>query len=176
MKMFVSLFFIAMMVMSVTCSAARVRLYDGSFNNFMDGYSSHQGVFSSKLNLNLAITEVKHIPHSDVPYILVIGKGSSKVSVNLFPSTNGGISYLKVLGNMKRDKQSKSTAAVMFICLIECGFNESEIAEFNNKLDTYAGNSQTIKIWCSNKRRYITTEMKLDNNERLVATIYATNN
>ena len=63
----------------------------------------------------------------------------------------------------------------MLICLVECGLNESELNEFKNKMDMYSS-SWDIKIWCSSKRRYINAKMKLDNNERLVATIYATNN
>ena len=90
MKRFVLLLFIAMMIMSVTCSAARVRLYDGSVDGFANGYSSKQGVFSSNFNVNLAITKgpTPYIGY-DNRHVLEISKGSSKVYVNLFPSTNG---------------------------------------------------------------------------------------
>ena len=180
------------MMMSATCSAARVRLCDVGLNDFVNYYNRIAKMSyeqQKKIDIHFNQTPFKNLTLSDsnyTAYSCTVGKSKDNiVSVTFYINKSGYISYITMTGNTKKLKQEDLLISTLVLCLLSCGLDGEIIDKWgdNNAYFLFKGSGIKTKLWNTRSKRYVNINSNVFNMklkewgkyESYIVEVYATN-
>ena len=161
-KKCIALIISIIMMVSTTCSAARVRLCDVGLNDFVSYYNRIAKMAyeqDQKYNYRLNQSPFKNLTLSDsnyTAYSCTVGKEKNNiVTLTFYVNKSGYVSYLNIAGNTKKNKQEQLLGGVLGFCLMSCGVDIETISSGQIPDDLFWFNGTEGKIWAQTKNRYI---------------------
>ena len=163
-KKCIALIISIIMMVSTTCSAARVRLCDVGLNDFVSYYNRIAKMAyeqDQKYNYRLNQSPFKNLTLSDsnyTAYSCTVGKEKNNiVTLTFYVNKSGYISYINLTGNTKQAKQENLLCGVLIFCLMSCGVDTDRLSDWAYGFDAehlFLVESDS-KIWAQTKNRYI---------------------
>ena len=171
------LMMILCLVMSATCSAARIRLCDFGVYNFVNTYNQ----YAKNYNENIIIDKNPYIiPElSDGDYTIhycECGQEGHKTGIMIIVNKEGyieGFSISLEANKLKDQYSTNNFSDVVLMVINTFGLNSDERMNFRNQLSK---NNFRARLWSNSSKKYINSDCSITPSKQFVVRFYATDN